>query len=106
VVIFQPHHPSRTRHLARELGVALAAADAVCVTDVYLAREEPLPGVSGKTVVDAVAEARPGMRVGWAPSVESAVRVAAAWARPGDLVLTVGAGDVDTAGPLALEALR
>lgn len=106
LVLFQPHLPSRTRHLWRELGWALTAADAACVTDVYLAREEPLPGVTGKLVAEAAAEARPGMPVGWAPTVEEGARLVAAWARPGDLVLTVGAGDVDRAGPLILEALR
>ena len=66
VVLYQPHLYSRTLHLAFELAGALAAADAVCVTDVYAAREEPLPGVSGKLVVDRLAEIRPGMtdRVG------------------------------------------
>ncbi len=106
LVLFQPHLPSRTRHLWRELGWALTAADAACVTEVYVAREEPLPGVTGKLVVEAAAEARPGMPVGWAPTVEEGARLVAAWARPGDLVLTVGAGDVDRAGPLILEALR
>lgn len=102
LVLFQPHLYSRTRHLAAELGAALSAADAVCVTDVYRAREEPVAGVTGKLVVDAL---RPGLRAGWAPTVEDGVRVVSAWARPGDLVLTVGAGDVDRAGPLLLEAL-
>ncbi|MBI4171203.1 MAG: UDP-N-acetylmuramate--L-alanine ligase [Actinobacteria bacterium] len=106
LVLFQPHLPSRTRHLWRELGWALTAADAACVTEVYVAREEPLPGVTGKLVAEAAAEARPGMPVGWAPTVEEGARLVAAWARPGDLVLTVGAGDVDRAGPLILEALR
>jgi len=106
LVLFQPHLPSRTRHLWRELGWALTAADAACVTDVYVAREEPLPGVTGKLVAEAAAEARPGMPVGWAPTVEEGARLVAAWARPGDLVLTVGAGDVNRAGPLILEALR
>lgn len=105
LVLFQPHLPSRTRHLWRELGRALTAADAACVTDVYLAREEPLPGVTGKLVVDAAAEARPGMRIGWAPTVEEGALLVAAWVRPGDLVLTIGAGDVDRAAPLILEAL-
>ena len=103
LVLFQPHLPSRTRHLARELGAALAAADAVCVTEVYAAREKPT--VSGDTVVDAVSEARPGMTVGWAPQLEDAARIVAGWARPGDLVLTAGAGDVDRAARLILEAL-
>ena len=106
LVLFQPHLPSRTRHLWRELGWALTAADAACVTEVYVAREEPLPGVTGKLVAEAAAEARPGMPVGWAPTVEEGARLVAAWARPGDLVLTVGAGDVNRAGPLILEALR
>jgi len=106
LVLYQPHLPSRTRHLARELGAALAAADAVVVMDVYRAREEPLPGVTGKLVVDAVADFRPGMKVAWAPTVDDAARLVAAWALPGDLVLTAGAGDVDRAVPILEEVLR
>jgi UDP-N-acetylmuramate--alanine ligase len=105
-VLFQPHLPSRTRHLARELGLALAGADTAVVTEIYAAREEIPPGLSGRLVVEALAEARPGMRVGWAPTVEQGAQLAAAFAEPGDLVVTVGAGDVDRAGPLILEALR
>jgi UDP-N-acetylmuramate--alanine ligase len=103
LVLFQPHLYSRTRHLAHELGAALSAADAACVTEVYRAREEPVDGVGGKLVLDAL---RPGVRAGWAPSVEEGARLVAGWSRPGDLVLTVGAGDVERAGPLVLEALR
>jgi len=106
LVLFQPHLYSRTRHLAHEFARALAAADAVCVTDVYAAREEPLPGVSGRLIVDDLAGLRPGMRLGWAPSVEQGARLVAGWARAGDTVLTLGAGDVERAGPLVLEALR
>ncbi|MGH3006729.1 MAG: glutamate ligase domain-containing protein, partial [Gaiellaceae bacterium] len=106
LVLFQPHLYSRTLHLAHELGAALAAADAACVTDIYAAREKPLDGVSGKLVVDRLTEARPGMPVGWTPSVEQAAALVAAWARPGDVVLTIGAGDVDRAVPLVLERLR
>jgi UDP-N-acetylmuramate--alanine ligase len=102
VVLFQPHLYSRTRHLAAELGAALSAADAVCVTDVYPAREEPLPGIDGRLVVRAL---DPAVRAGWAPPVDDGVGVLAAWARAGDLVLTVGAGDVERAGPLLAEAL-
>ncbi len=105
LVVFQPHLYSRTRHLAHEFGEALTAADAVCVTAVYAAREEPVAGVTGKLVVDALAEARPGMPLGWAPALEDAAAIVAGWARPGDLVLTVGAGDVDRTGPLILAAL-
>jgi UDP-N-acetylmuramate--alanine ligase len=105
LVLFQPHLPSRTRHLAAELARALALADAACVTDVYLAREEPIPGVTGLRVAQALAEVRPGMRVGWAPTPDEAVPVVASWARPGDLALTVGAGDVDAAVPALLDRL-
>ncbi len=103
LVLFQPHLPSRTRHLAHELGAALAGADAACVTEVYSAREEP--SVSGRVVVDALSEARPGMRIGWAPELADAARITASWARAGDLVLVAGAGDVDRAVPQLLEAL-
>jgi UDP-N-acetylmuramate--alanine ligase len=102
LVLFQPHLYTRTRHLAHEFGVALSAADAVCVTEIYRAREQPLPGVSGKLVVDAL---RPGLRAGWAPEVEQGAALVAGWTRPGDLVLTLGAGDVERAGPLILAAL-
>ena len=102
LVLFQPHLYSRTRHLAHELGAALSTADAACVTEIYRAREEPIDGVSGKLVLDAL---RPGLRAGWAPRVEDGARIVASWARPGDLVLTVGAGDVERAGPLVLEEL-
>ncbi|HYZ79228.1 MAG TPA: cyanophycin synthetase [Gaiellaceae bacterium] len=105
-VLFQPHLPSRTRHLARELGSALAEADSACVSEIYAAREEVPPGVSGKAVVDALAEARPGMPIGWAPDPADGARVVAEWASAGDVVLVVGAGDVDRAAPLVLEALR
>jgi UDP-N-acetylmuramate--alanine ligase len=105
VVLFQPHLYSRTLHLAHGFAEALAGADAACVTEIYPAREEPVPGVSGRLIVDALAEIRPGMRVGWAPSLEDAAHVVAGWARAGDTVLTLGAGDVDRAGPLILEAL-
>jgi UDP-N-acetylmuramate--alanine ligase len=105
VVLFQPHLYSRTLHLAHGFAHALAAADAVCVTEIYPAREEPVPGVSGRAIVDELAEMRPGMRIGWAPSLDDAVRLVVDWARPGDTVLTLGAGDVDRAAPLILEAL-
>jgi len=102
VVLFQPHLYSRTRHLVAEFGHALSAADAVCVTDVYRAREEAVLGVTGKLVLDALS---PTVRAGWAPTVEDAVRIVRSWVRDGDLVLTLGAGDVDRAGRLLLELL-
>ncbi len=105
LALFQPHLYSRTAHLAYEFARALASADAVCVTEIYPAREEPIPGVTGRLIVDELARVRPGMRIGWAPSLDDAVSIVSSWARPGDTVLTLGAGDVERAGPLLLEAL-
>jgi UDP-N-acetylmuramate--alanine ligase len=105
LVLFQPHLYSRTRHLARELGGALVGADVACVTEIYRAREEPVEGVSGKAVVDALAEQRPGMPLAWTPNVEDGVRFLVTRAREGDVVVTVGAGDVDRAVPLLLDKL-
>ena len=102
-MLFQPHLYSRTRHLARELAAALAAADAACVTDVYPAREDPVDGVSGKLVVDALAELSPGLPVGWAPRVEDGVSFVRRRAWAGDTILVAGAGDVDRAASLLVD---
>jgi UDP-N-acetylmuramate--alanine ligase len=102
-VLFQPHLYSRTRHLARELGAALAAADDVAVTDVYPAREAPFDGVTGKLVVDALSDR--GRLAAWTPTVENGVEYLAARAAPGDVVLVIGAGDVDRAPGLLRERL-
>lgn len=95
LALFQPHLYSRTRHLAGELGKALAAADDVTVTDIYAAREQPLEGVSGKLVVDALSDQ--GVLAAWMPTVEQAAAHVRQRAREGDVVLVVGAGDVDRA---------
>jgi UDP-N-acetylmuramate--alanine ligase len=105
LVLFQPHLYSRTRHLAPALARALSAADAVAVTRVYAAREEPVEGVEGKLVVDALAAERPGMPVAWMPVLEDAARFLSRRARSGDVVLTIGAGDVERAAPWILEEL-
>jgi UDP-N-acetylmuramate--alanine ligase len=106
LVLFQPHLYSRTRHLAHELGSALATADVVAVTEIYgSAREEPIPGVTGKLVVDAVCERRPGAQVAWTPALDDGAAFLARRARRGDVVVTVGAGDVDRAVPLLQRAL-
>jgi UDP-N-acetylmuramate--alanine ligase len=102
-VLFQPHLYSRTRHLARELAAALAFADDVAVTDVYAAREQPLAGVTGKLVVDAASDL--GRLVAWTPTVEDGVAHLARRARTGDVLLTIGAGDVDRAPALLREQL-
>jgi UDP-N-acetylmuramate--alanine ligase len=105
LVLFQPHLFSRTRHLARELAVSLARADAVAVADVYPAREEPIPGVDGKLVVDALADVRPGMTIAWTPDPVDGATFLTSRARAGDLIVTIGAGDVDRAVPAMLERL-
>ncbi|MGH3000991.1 MAG: UDP-N-acetylmuramate--L-alanine ligase, partial [Gaiellaceae bacterium] len=58
---------------------------------------EPIPGVSGRLIVDELARVRPGMTIGWAPSLEDGARIVSGWVRAGDVVLTLGAGDVDRA---------
>ena len=105
IVLFQPHLYSRTLHLAHGFAEALAGADAACVTGIYAAREAPAAGVTGKLIVDELAVTRPGMKIGWAPELDSAAEIVAGWARPGDTVLTLGAGDVDRAAALVLERL-
>ena len=106
VVVFQPHLYSRTRDFATELGAGLAPADEVVVMDVYAAREDPLPGVSGQLVADAVSRARPEAGVHYVPSWSDVAAAVVALTRPGDLVLTVGAGDVTMVGPEVLRLLR
>jgi UDP-N-acetylmuramate--alanine ligase len=90
VAVYQPHVYERTRQLHRELGIALGIADAAIVTDVIGNRDAPIPGVSGKTVLDDVPA---GVRRGWAPSLEEAASLALAWVRPGDVVVTLGVGE-------------
>lgn len=90
IAVYQPHVYERTRHLARELGEALGLADGAIVTDVIGGRDEPRPGVSGKLVLDSVSR---GVRRGWAPGLDDAVEIALEWARPGDVVVTLGVGE-------------
>ncbi|MGH2783360.1 MAG: glutamate ligase domain-containing protein, partial [Thermoleophilaceae bacterium] len=94
---FQPHLYSRTRMLARDFGGALALADLVVVLGVYPAREraEDFPGVSGLLVAQAAAEAAGGRPVWWLPQMDDARRMLAAELREGDLLVTLGAGNVD-----------
>ncbi len=105
--LFQPHLVSRTRYLAADLGAALAAADDVVVSDVYLAREEADPAVTGKLVVDALSDQ--GRLAAWIPELAEAVEYLAARVQAGDVLLVLGAGDVDRAPALfraRLEARR
>jgi len=104
VVAFQPHLVSRTRIFGAEMGRALGAADEVVVMDVYVAREDPDPEVTGALVADAVP--LPAAQVVFEPSWRATAGHLVARARPGDVVLTLGAGDVTRLGEAVLDALR
>jgi len=111
VVVFQPHLYSRTQDFAVELAAGLRPADVVVVMDVYAAREDPVDGVSGALVADAVRDlaARdggPSCEVHYVAGWPEAAPLAAGLARAGDLVLTVGAGDVTQLGPQILAAVE
>jgi len=105
IAVFQPHLFSRTRYLQRDFGRALALADEAVVTDIYPAREEPEPGVTGKLVVDAFLSERPGGPVAYMPKLADVVQFLRDHVREGDLVLTLGAGDVFHAGEQLVELL-
>ena len=97
IAAFQPHLYSRTKALASELGTALAGADEVAVLDVYPAREKPvgaLEGVSGLMVASAAADQGRGRRVWWLPTAEQAARALRPRLGEGDVLITIGAGDI------------
>jgi UDP-N-acetylmuramate--alanine ligase len=96
VAVFQPHRFTRTASLAQSFAEAFADADLLVVTDVYRAFETPVPGVSGRLVADAVAARHPELPVSYAPSRDELRRAVAGLLRPGDLCLTLGAGDLTT----------
>jgi len=98
LAVFQPHLYSRTEYLQNEFAEALLEADIAIITDVYGAREEPKPGVSGKLIVDAMLKFQPSKSVVYLPKIGAIVDYLKAEASPGDLVLTIGAGDIHRAG--------
>jgi UDP-N-acetylmuramate--alanine ligase len=102
VVAYQPHLVSRTRLYGVEMGRALSAADRVVVADIYLAREDADPAVTAQLIVDAV----DGPRATAGGPVDGLASVLLPELRPGDLLLTLGAGDITTVGPLVLAALK
>jgi len=101
IVVFQPHLYSRTKAFAAEFGRALDAADQVFVLDVYGAREQPITGVSGASVAEHV-----GVEVKYLPDLSSVAQAVAEVARPGDVVVTMGAGDVNMLAPEIVTALQ
>ncbi|HVL90303.1 MAG TPA: UDP-N-acetylmuramate--L-alanine ligase [Actinomycetota bacterium] len=106
VAIFQPHRYSRTEAMGAALGAALAGADLAVVTDVYGAGEQPVPGVTGKRVVDGLLDAVPRARVAYLPLGSDLAGFAARIGRPGDLILTLGAGDITMLADEILDRLR
>ncbi|HUF59188.1 MAG TPA: UDP-N-acetylmuramate--L-alanine ligase [Actinomycetota bacterium] len=106
VAVFQPHRYSRTQALWRELGASLAEADLIVVTDVYGANQRPIPGVTGELVVNGVRRAAPERTVVYAPHGEDAVSFLAREVGEGDLVITLGCGDVWMLGDAALSRIR
>ena len=103
LVVFQPHLFSRTQELGKEMGQALAAADGSLVLDIYPAREDPIPGVTSELIIDAARAA--GADVTPVHDKADVASVVAGMAKAGDLVLTMGAGDVTDLGPLILDRL-
>lgn len=101
IVVFQPHLYSRTKAFAREFAEALETADEVFVLDVYAARERPLTGISGATIAEHV-----GVPVRYMPDFSAVAAQVAGSARPGDVVVTMGAGDVTLLGPEIIAALN
>lgn len=105
IAVFQPHRYSRTRALYREFGEAFDAADAVVITEVYGAGEMPEPGVNGKLIVDAICETRGHPEVFYLPRQDAIPGVLTEISKPGDLVLTLGAGDISGVGDGLLDLL-
>ena len=97
VAVFQPHRYTRTRDLLADFGAALALADVVAVTEVYAAGEDPLPGVTGRSLVSSVLDVRPWAEVAWVPTLDDAAAWLQGALRPGDLVFT---GTPDGVGPM------
>ncbi|MEU6547422.1 UDP-N-acetylmuramate--L-alanine ligase [Streptomyces sp. NPDC046859] len=103
LVVYQPHLFSRTQELGKEMGEALALADASLVLDIYPAREDPIPGITSELVVEAARAA--GADVTPVHDKSEVPSLVAGMTKPGDLVLTMGAGDVTDLGPLILDRL-
>lgn len=103
ITVFQPHLYSRTRLFAKEFAEALAASDEVVVLDIYAAREDPEPGVTGALIADAFAEQN---RMHYVPNWDDVPAAAARLARPGDFIVTMGCGDVYRQVPGILKALE
>jgi UDP-N-acetylmuramate--alanine ligase len=105
VCVFQPHRFSRTANLWQDFADAFVGADVLAVTDVYSSGEAPRPGITGKLIVNAVLDAHPLQRVAWLPHRADLLTYLGAELRPGDLCLTMGAGDLTTLPDVLVEVL-
>jgi UDP-N-acetylmuramate--alanine ligase len=105
VAVFQPHRYTRTQQLLEQFGPAFAGADLVVLTDIYAAGEPPIPGISAQVLAEAVRRSG-GVPVELVPALDDIPAAVARLARPGDLVLTLGAGSIGTMGDRILEAIR
>ncbi len=105
-VVFQPHRYTRTRDLMPEFAAAFGDADTVEVLDVYAASEQPIEGISGAVLAEEISRQDAAKWVEYAPSVTAAIDALVAAARPGDVVMTLGAGSVSSIAPLVLERLE
>jgi UDP-N-acetylmuramate--alanine ligase len=106
VCVFQPHRFSRTATLWRDFEDAFVGADVLAITDVYSAGETPRPGITGKLIVNAVLDAHPFQRVAWLPHRADLITYLRGELRPGDLCLTMGAGDLTTLPDVLIDGLR
>lgn len=106
VAVFQPHRYSRTQALWQEFAGAFSDADLLVLTDIYPAGEAPRPGVSGRLLLDAVLGEDPDAELRWCPTLDDVVELLAEELRPGDLCLSLGAGDVTTLADRLLPRLQ
>ncbi|MGB8930725.1 MAG: UDP-N-acetylmuramate--L-alanine ligase [Anaeromyxobacteraceae bacterium] len=104
VCVFQPHRYTRTRDLFQEFATAFNDADVLLLSDIYAASEDPIPGVSPEALVEAI-RARGHRDATYVPRAELAAR-ARALVKPGDIVITLGAGDITSVGPELLQLLE
>lgn len=106
IAVFQPHRYSRTQALHEDFGASFGDADRIVITDVYGAGEQPVPGVTGKLISDAVCTHLPGRAVAYLPHHGELVAYLRASSRPGDALLTLGAGDISALGEELLRAVE
>lgn len=104
ICVFQPHRYTRTKFLCREFGSAFTPADLLILTDIYSAGEQPIPGVSGESIKDEV-ERQTNQRVTYIPDKNKIARYLAEIVEPGDLIMTMGAGNIYQTGEELVEKL-